>query len=187
MWTNIQTSYKSLKFFDNFDTFITNHIFLEVSFIRIQTHKNYHYDFLLKFLNCLYNLKLSFSLCISLKKPTTFMQAVMTKPVCSKRPWVGINTMYSFDCWLFFLAPCRSFRVLQSSNSLSDSELLEEMSSNVNEGIRAILNLFIFFFTRRFHTHKKHKRHKKYKKHKKHKTQTRDFPPLRCFLCTWKA
>ena len=31
-------------------------------------------------------------------------------------------------------------------------------SSMVNEGIRAILNLF-FFFTRRFHTHKKHKTH----------------------------
>ena len=41
-------------------------------------------------------------------------------------------------------------------------------SSIVNEGIRAILNLFIiFFFTRRFHTHKKHKKHKNLRKAKK--------------------
>ena len=32
------------------------------------------------------------------------------------------------------------------------------VSSIVNEGIRVLLNLFIFF-TRRFHTHKKHKTH----------------------------
>ena len=53
----------------------------------------------------------------------------------------------------------------------------EAVSSIVNDGIRVILNLFIylfFFFTRRFHTHKKHK---------KHKMQTSDFPPLRHFLC----
>ena len=49
-------------------------------------------------------------------------------------------------------------------------------SSNVNEVIRAILNPFIFFFTRRFHTHKKHKMHRSQQKpkgqhfyaHKKH-------------------
>ena len=29
------------------------------------------------------------------------------------------------------------------------------ITSIVDEGIRAILNLFIFFFTRKFHTHKK--------------------------------
>ena len=49
------------------------------------------------------------------------------------------------------------------------------LSSNINEGIRAVL-----FLTKRFYTHKKHKKHKK---HTKHKTQTSDFPPLRCFLC----
>ena len=43
------------------------------------------------------------------------------------------------------------------------------ISSNINEGIRGILNLFIvFFFTRRFYTHKKHKKNKNHKKHKKH-------------------
>ena len=50
--------------------------------------------------------------------------------------------------------------------------ILNVISSNTNEVIRAILNLFIFFFTRTFHTHKKHKKHKKpenYKKHKKRK------------------
>ena len=42
-------------------------------------------------------------------------------------------------------------------------------SSNVNEVIRAILNFFYRFFTKRFYTHKKHKKHKKHKRHKKHK------------------
>ena len=52
-------------------------------------------------------------------------------------------------------------------------------SSIVDEGIKTILNFF--FFTRRFHSHKKHKKRKKHKKHKnsksykKHKTQTSDF------------
>ena len=76
-------------------------------------------------------------------------------------------------------------------------------NSNINEGIKAVL--FFIFFTKRFHTHKKDKKHKKYKKHKtqinnfhsdvfySHKkaqrvqtaqTQTSDFPPFRCFLCT---
>ena len=49
------------------------------------------------------------------------------------------------------------------------------VSSNINEVIRTILNLFIIlFFTRRFHTHKKRKkknkkRKKRKKKHKKNK------------------
>ena len=43
------------------------------------------------------------------------------------------------------------------------------LSSIVNEGIRAILNHFIIFFTRRFHIDKRHKMHKNYKKHKKPK------------------
>ena len=42
------------------------------------------------------------------------------------------------------------------------------VSSIVNEGIRALLNFFIiFFFTRRFHTHKKHKTHTSEQKQKK--------------------
>ena len=44
-----------------------------------------------------------------------------------------------------------------------------EVSNIVDEGIRATLNLFFFFFKKRFHTHKKHKKHKKNKKPKKHK------------------
>ena len=46
----------------------------------------------------------------------------------------------------------------------------KHISSIVNEGIRAFLNLFIylfFFFTRRFHTHKKHKAHTSKQKQKK--------------------
>ena len=43
-------------------------------------------------------------------------------------------------------------------------------SSMVNEVIKVILKpLFFFFFTRRFHTHKKRK------KHKKHKTSNKQF------------
>ena len=51
-------------------------------------------------------------------------------------------------------------------------EIMPVFSSIVNEGIRVVLNLFIFFFTKRFHRlkkHKKHKKHKNYKKHKNHK------------------
>ena len=40
------------------------------------------------------------------------------------------------------------------------------ISSIVNEGIRGLLNLFIFF-TRRFHTHKKHKTHTSEQKQEK--------------------
>ena len=44
-------------------------------------------------------------------------------------------------------------------------------SSNVNEGIRTILNHFYFFFTRRFHLYKKHKKHENYKAQKAQKVQ----------------
>ena len=40
-------------------------------------------------------------------------------------------------------------------------------SSTINEGIRALLNFFIIFFTKRFHTHKKHKTHTSEQKQKK--------------------
>ena len=46
------------------------------------------------------------------------------------------------------------------------------VSSNVNEGIRTILNHFYFFFTRRFHTYKKHKKHENYKAQKAQKLQS---------------
>ena len=43
-------------------------------------------------------------------------------------------------------------------------------SSNVNEVIREVLNfLFLIFFTKRFHTHKKHKKHKDAAKQKHEK------------------
>ena len=48
------------------------------------------------------------------------------------------------------------------------------ISSNINEGIKAVL----FFSTKRFDTHKMHK---------KHKTQINNFLPLRCFLYAQKA
>ena len=80
------------------------------------------------------------------------------------------------------------------------------LSSNINEGIRAGFFLF-FFFVKRFYTHEKHKKHKKHKKqkkaqnvkeatfllldilyahkkhkkHEKHKTSSSDFLPCRCF------
>ena len=43
------------------------------------------------------------------------------------------------------------------TNKYSIDRLRGHTSSNVNEAIRAILNLF--FFTRKFYTHKKHKTH----------------------------
>ena len=53
---------------------------------------------------------------------------------------------------------------------IKTSEAVRESTrSNVNEAIRAILNFFIFFFTKIFYTHKEHKNHKKHEKHKKHK------------------
>ena len=45
-------------------------------------------------------------------------------------------------------------------------------SSNINEVITTILNS-LFFFTKRFCTHKNHKKQKKHKKHKKHKKTQR--------------
>ena len=50
----------------------------------------------------------------------------------------------------------------------------------MNEGIRAILYRFIFFFTKRFQAHKKHK--KSIKSTKSTKRQTSDFLPHGCFL-----
>ena len=53
----------------------------------------------------------------------------------------------------------------ESTFIFSEPCMLRQWSSSiVNEGISVILNLFIlFFFTRRFHTHKKHRKHKKHK------------------------
>ena len=49
-------------------------------------------------------------------------------------------------------------------------------SSNVNEVIREVLNfLFLIFFTKRFHTHKKHKKHKD-AANQKHKKNTKAQP-----------
>ena len=42
-------------------------------------------------------------------------------------------------------------------------------SSNVYEVIRAVLNFLFYFFTKRFHTHKKHQK----KQHKKHVKSTK--------------
>ena len=70
------------------------------------------------------------------------------------------------------------------------------VSSIVNESIRAILNVFLFFFfTRRFHTHEKHKTHTSKEKQKRQyfyahkdiwKEENRLFNVL-CFLCLIKA
>ena len=35
-----------------------------------------------------------------------------------------------------------------------------DLSSNINEVIRAVLSFLFFFLTKRFHTHKKHKKRK---------------------------
>ena len=45
-------------------------------------------------------------------------------------------------------------------------------SSNINEVITAVLNLF---FTKRFCTHKKHKKQKKHKKHQKAPKSTKKY------------
>ena len=48
-----------------------------------------------------------------------------------------------------------------------------ETSSNINEVITAALNFLLFFFTKRFSTHKTHKERKKHQKHEKHKNATK--------------
>ena len=40
-----------------------------------------------------------------------------------------------------------------------------KFSSNINEIIRAVLNL-LYFFTKRFRTHQKHQKHQSTKRHK---------------------
>ena len=68
------------------------------------------------------------------------------------------------------------------------------LSSIVNEGIRAILNLFNFFSTRTFHTHKKYKAHTSEKNQKRqhfyaHKNIYEEEDCLfdiLCFLCALK-
>ena len=71
------------------------------------------------------------------------------------------------------------------SNKINLSSNISEGSSNIDEGIKAVL-----FFKRKDFTSTKST--KSIKKHKKHKTQTSDFHsdvfyadflPLRCFLC----
>ena len=51
-----------------------------------------------------------------------------------------------------------------------------DLSSNINEVIRAVLN-FLLFFTKRFRTHQKasksNKKQQKHQKHKKHKNATK--------------
>ena len=48
----------------------------------------------------------------------------------------------------------------------------KNLSSNVNEVIRPVLNS-LFFFTKRFCTHQKHKKHQKHQKYQKHKDATK--------------
>ena len=55
VWADIKNFYEFLKFFDDFDTFITYRVLLEVHFIYTNTHKNYYYNFLLEFWNWIYN------------------------------------------------------------------------------------------------------------------------------------
>ena len=55
VWADIKNSYEFLQFFDDFDTFITYRVLLEVHFIYTNTHKNYYYNFLLEFWNWIYN------------------------------------------------------------------------------------------------------------------------------------
>ena len=39
----------------------------------------------------------------------------------------------------------------------------EEITSNINKVIKAVLNSLFYFFTKRFRTHQKHQKHKKRK------------------------
>ena len=67
-----------------------------------------------------------------------------------------------------------------------------DISSNINGVIRAVLKP-IFFFTKKFRTHKKHKKHQKHQKHQKAQRRNQakaqnankgisGYFPLRCFL-----
>ena len=56
------------------------------------------------------------------------------------------------------------------------------LSSNVNEVIGAISNLFIFFYEKISHAQKAQKARKAHKKHKNANNRISDFFPLRCFF-----
>ena len=45
---------------------------------------------------------------------------------------------------------------------------MKNVRSNINEVIRAVLNFFFFFLTKRFCMHKKHQKHQKGQKAQKH-------------------
>ena len=74
-------------------------------------------------------------------------------------------------CSIFSYAMCFTFLrtlMLQIMRMILHHIVQVKVSSIVNEGIWAFLNLFVFvFFTRRFHTHKKHKTHTSKQKQKK--------------------
>ena len=74
--------------------------------------------------------------------------------------------VYNIKHVLFFGATARNIFCSKKLFPLGVSNRWE--SSNVNDVIRAISNLLIFF-TKRFCKYKTHKKHKKHKKHKNHK------------------
>ena len=101
VWADIKNFYEFLKFFDDFDTFITYRVLLEVHFIYTNTHKNYYYNFFLEFWNWNYNKNFVPLFLFSYNNPPHFCELLWPTSLCSKCPWVGINAVYSFYRWLF--------------------------------------------------------------------------------------
>ena len=77
------------------------------------------------------------------------------------RSIIGQNLM---DDWDHFRGSC-AVEHCKSPDQFGRGSSVDD-SSNIKEVIRTVLNfLFIYFFTKRFYTHKKQKSTKKHKKH----------------------
>ena len=85
--------------------------------------------------------------------------------------WLNINFISSISCFLGFSFSSAINIYSFSIGSLSKNDFVKVSSSIVNEVIRAVVNFFFFFFTKRFCMHKKHKKHQKHKSTKSTKTQ----------------
>ena len=101
-----------------------HNVLQEVYFIHTNTHKNYSYNFLLDFWNWTGNKKLVPMFLSSYKTHHLYSSYYDQTSVCSKCIWAGINTVYSFYRWFFFLGSLlKGFRVLKSGNFALDSKI----------------------------------------------------------------
>ena len=127
VWAYIKNSYEFLQFFDDFDTFITYRVLLEVHFIHTNAHKNYYYNFSWNFgtepttktlFLCFYFLTITHHISVSYYDQPLFAQNVLELALILCIVFIG-------DFFLGSLS--KVFRVLKSGNSVLDAELSEEV------------------------------------------------------------